>query len=325
MLYMERMVRSGLRDSAGETQRSHPLLGICILCFNSSQVIQRCLESLEAFAPRCRFQVLVVDNHSADETPEILKSILPATGVLELDANLGYAQGNNAGAARLAELGCEYIAFVNPDVVLEERSLDRMVELLASNPGAAVVGGQSRNDPPRAFRKKCGLLAWLAVYNGLRLLSGLRTLCSGPYAWGCRHHYYPPGSLKDGDRVYAVSGACFVVDANAFSTAGMFDPRTFLFCEELILSERMIKLGKFALACPSAVYSHVGGRSSTSTTPRFARECGRESEQILFRDYYGWNFRSRLARAFRLIERIVLGLVESLASYRNSARGARTS
>lgn len=296
------------------------LLGVCVLTYNSESKIAGCLSALleatdeEDVAPP---HIVVVDNCSSDATCKVVQSRFPTVELIAAGANLGYAQGNNLGARRLVSQGCRYLAFVNPDVLVNPQTLRRMIAVLRPIASAGMVGGVLVGEPSpisRAYRNRVGIIEWLLVYNSMRFLPVLKTILGPAYRWACGRHYRSPEALRDGDPVYAVAGGCFIARADAFVKVGMFDPRTFLYSEELILSERMSAAGYTAIACPSALYSHPCGSSSTGVSRRLLRNSLSDSEQVLFRHYYGWRIKAVAVRACRRIENAVWRVVDTISA-----------
>lgn len=108
---------------------------VVVPTFNARRWLPGLLESLSAqTAPAA--EVIVVDNGSADGTLQWLAGRHPEVRVLALGANTGFAHAANRGIAAAAG---EWVALVNPDVVLAEDWLERMAARLQSDPGVAAV------------------------------------------------------------------------------------------------------------------------------------------------------------------------------------------
>ena len=68
-------------------------LTIIIVTFNSSEVIERCLSRLNA----AKYDVVVVDNASQDNTTQIVRDKFPEVKLIHSGGNLGYGRANNIG------------------------------------------------------------------------------------------------------------------------------------------------------------------------------------------------------------------------------------
>ena len=71
-------------------------LTIIIVTFNSSEVIGKCLENLNAD----KYDILVVDNTSSDDTYKIVENSFPKVEIIRNNQNSGYGRANNIGLRR---------------------------------------------------------------------------------------------------------------------------------------------------------------------------------------------------------------------------------
>lgn len=107
-----------------------------------------CVESAasQKFEP---FEVLVVDNASADSSTDSIREKFPSLRILQLGRNLGYAGGMNNG---IAETQGEFVLLLNFDVVLRRDYLRRCVEAFRSDSRLGAVTGKllkpGDSDPP---------------------------------------------------------------------------------------------------------------------------------------------------------------------------------
>ena len=116
-----------------------PSLSVVIVTFGKREVTERCLETLdEAFGERIGrdIELVLVDNGSPDDTPELLRSWEDRATVILLDENLGYAGGNNVGAR--AATG-EALVLLNNDTEIFPGALDALATQ-ALEPGVAIAG-----------------------------------------------------------------------------------------------------------------------------------------------------------------------------------------
>ncbi|NNF08156.1 MAG: glycosyltransferase, partial [Candidatus Eisenbacteria bacterium] len=116
-------------------------LSIVIVSYRTPEHLKRCLTRLSQHKARCSFEVLVVDNESGDESPEIARSFESVT-VIESGANLGFAGGVNRGLA--AGRG-RYSLVLNPDVEVGPNSLDELVDYMDDHPEVGLAGPKLLN------------------------------------------------------------------------------------------------------------------------------------------------------------------------------------
>ena len=100
---------------------------IIIPNWNGRELLEQCLPSVvEAVRSGGEgHEIIVVDNHSTDDSVPFLKANYPEVKVLELDRNRGFAGGCNAGAAASQS---EIIVFLNNDMMVDRLSLIHISE-----------------------------------------------------------------------------------------------------------------------------------------------------------------------------------------------------
>lgn len=116
---------------------------IIILNYKTGEHVEKLLDSIRSYLNPGEFEIIVADNNSGDEH---LRSITGAYGFVKflfLDSNDGFASGNNRAAAHA---GCEYLLFLNPDVILKDDSVNRLLEYLKGEPDCGLVSGLLENE-----------------------------------------------------------------------------------------------------------------------------------------------------------------------------------
>jgi N-acetylglucosaminyl-diphospho-decaprenol L-rhamnosyltransferase len=125
-------------------------IAVVIVVLDGRRRIARTLRHLLALPERPR--VVVVDNGSADGTPELVEATFPQVEVVRLGRNHG-AAGRNAG---VAAAGTPYVAFAEDDSWYEPGALRDAADLLDAHPDVAVinahvlVGADGRPEPLHA-------------------------------------------------------------------------------------------------------------------------------------------------------------------------------
>jgi GT2 family glycosyltransferase len=106
-----------------------------VVSYNSAPHLPRCLSALEA-QQGVVAEIHVVDNASADGSPDLVKREFPRVHLVENSENAGFARANNQ---ILEGETAEFIALVNPDTVLAPAALAACVQYLTSDPRAGVA------------------------------------------------------------------------------------------------------------------------------------------------------------------------------------------
>ncbi|MFN3942520.1 MAG: glycosyltransferase family 2 protein [Flavobacterium sp.] len=97
---------------------------ILIVTYNAKPWIQKCLESALTLV-KANF-ILVVDNHSTDDTVAWIQNNFPQINLISLTNNLGFGQANNIGMAKALELGADAVFLMNQDVYLTANTLEAL-------------------------------------------------------------------------------------------------------------------------------------------------------------------------------------------------------
>ncbi len=88
----------GRRGLPQDTLRSAQAATIVIPNWNGREFLQECLPTLvAALAGNPKHEIIVVDNNSSDDSAELIRQCFPQVRVLELEENLGFGGGSNAG------------------------------------------------------------------------------------------------------------------------------------------------------------------------------------------------------------------------------------
>ncbi len=211
--------------------------------------------------------------------------------VLHQAENLGYARGNNAGARLLLRNfpGLDKLLFSNDDIeLLSPNVLEVLAAKLDAHPevgciGPRVVDLQDALCPPLYHRPNI----WYFVKRNLGepLLGAARFLERRPEG-------YSEGPCE------VVSGCFHLVRVSSFVEAGMFDPRTFLYWEEQILSARLRQVGQQVYFTPEVSVRHFVGNTTSRHVPNLLLvNCELEGQRIYFGSVAraGWFARACLA------------------------------
>jgi GT2 family glycosyltransferase len=260
-------------------------LSVVIICWNDLRVIRDCLRSIYQGTHATDFEVIISDNGSVDDSMEFVRKHYPQARVVENRQNLGFARGNNAGIR--ASLG-EYVLILNPDTILQDGALDRLVEFADRHPEAGAFGCRVLN-PDGTYQVSARLFPtvwryWVAAL-GLAKLSTLFT--------------YEEYAGWHGDTERSIdwqSGCCVMFRGDLLKSLGGFDEQFFYHCEEVDLCRRVRDTGRLILFTPEAVITHLGGQSVGRFPIRFEIEKHRSRYRYFYK-----HFGAKAARRFRLL------------------------
>jgi len=116
-------------------------VSIIMLCWNNSQLTKNCVNRLYEVTPE-GFELILVDNASKDDTWEVIQELqkkYPNIKTIHSDVNLGFAKGNNLA---LKSAKRDYILYLNNDIIPQWGWLERMIDILETNPKVGIVGAR---------------------------------------------------------------------------------------------------------------------------------------------------------------------------------------
>ena len=117
-------------------------LSVIIVNYNNRNFLDDCLNSVFHATHRASLEVILVDNYSADDSVELVRSNFPSVKIIENQANLGFGRANNQA---LKVSRGRYLLLLNTDTVVKEGALDQLVEFLDTQPRAGACGPKLLN------------------------------------------------------------------------------------------------------------------------------------------------------------------------------------
>lgn len=115
------------------------MLGVVTVTFNAADFLRPFLDC--CLAQTCTdFELLVIDNASADGTLKILSAVAdPRLTVFENESNVGYAAACNQGIRHFLERGAVRILFINNDTEFGSELFESLRETLAIHRADAIT------------------------------------------------------------------------------------------------------------------------------------------------------------------------------------------
>jgi GT2 family glycosyltransferase len=226
---------------------------VIVVTHESAGQIEACLASLRQHPCTRGQEVIVVDNASTDGTTELIAQHFPEVLVTAPRRRQGFAANCNYGA-RLAT--GRTLLFLNPDARVTPGVIDRLVELLQSDPAIAIAG-------PRLVYPDGS-----AQPSARRFPTPLATLVRrSPLRWVMRDSAVERRHLMmdrgddhtEGDQPSDVDwllGAAIAVRAPVYQRLGGMDEGYRLYCEDIDLCWRAWEAGLRVVQVSSATVVH---------------------------------------------------------------------
>jgi len=237
---------------------------------------------LNAASNGIRLHPLLVDNASTDGSVAWLRDQFPGAHMIFNEANVGFGRANNQ---LLPYLSGRYVLLLNTDAFIAPDTLRRTVAYMNAHADCGVLGVRlvGRNGalqpscryfptPWNLFVARAGLSRWLPVRRPI-----------DDMAWD-------HASVRECDWV---PGCYYLVRREVLDQLGLFDPRFFLYCEEVDHCRRVKAAGWKVVFYPDTTVVHIGGESAQtvgalSAAGRQVSDLQVESELLYFRKHYGW-------------------------------------
>lgn len=140
-------------------------LSIIIVNWNTEKLIKDCLESIYKTTRNTSFEIFVVDNNSSDNSVKIIKENFPQVKLIANDRNNGFAKANNQA---IKESSGRYILLLNPDTIVLDNAIERMVKYLDENPDVGIVGCRLLN-PDGTLQESCRRFPNVKTYASILL------------------------------------------------------------------------------------------------------------------------------------------------------------
>lgn len=192
-----------------------PPVTLVFVAWNARDHLARALEPALATG----WPIVVVDNASRDGTSDLVAQSAPGACLITSDRNLGFAGGVNAGVHASST---PWALILNPDILLTQDAVARMIAAGESSPdigavGAQLVGVDGQPQPTYSLRRFPTLGVWAA---DLLLIDHLWP--DNPAS--ARYLAVDLDRNRDQD-VEQPAAACLLVRRTAFDTLGGFDER----------------------------------------------------------------------------------------------------
>lgn len=114
-------------------------ISLIIVNHNTASVLRECIDSLFCFEDQSTFDVVIVDNASADDSKKVIAEIIRKHSNIEavfLDELKSFSYANNRGIEISDD---EYVLIMNPDIIFEEPVLSRLVSYMNSHPETGAI------------------------------------------------------------------------------------------------------------------------------------------------------------------------------------------
>ena len=211
-------------------------LSVIIVSYNSMQLLENCLFSVQKAMLTIKGEIIIVDNNSTDGSKENLAAKFPGAKFIFNNENLGFAKACNQGFKISSG---DHILFLNPDTILSETCLTDCISFFKTHPDAGAVGVRMLDDKGEFLKEsKRGLpspsASFYKLFGLTAIFPGSKTIAK-----------YYQGHLPENENnpVDVLSGAFMMIKKPVFEKINGFDETFFMYGEDIDLSLRINQLG----------------------------------------------------------------------------------
>lgn len=257
-------------------------LSIVIVNYNTCRLTIDCLRSVYASKTEYTYEVIVVDNHSRDNSVETIRREFPQVTLIENEQNTGFSHANNQ-AIQISS--GRYVLLLNSDTVIQQDTLDIMLSFMDSRPDVGASGCKVIL-PDGSLDKACK--------RGFPTPSA-----SFYYAFGLSKRF--PDNPKfnqyqltylDPDEEYPIDclvGAFMMVRRQTIEQVGLLDEDYFMYAEDTDWCYRIKQAGWVNYYYPRTTIVHYKGGSAPRRPLKIIYEFHR-SMILFYRKHYRKNY-----------------------------------
>lgn len=240
-------------DSKNPVSNATPTVSILIVNYNTVHLLDELFATLNKATSNISSEVILIDNASRDNSVEYIKHHFPDIKLIVNTDNVGFGRANNQC---LAEASGEYILLLNTDAFVRPDTIEKTLRFMQEHDSCGVLGVKliSRDGslqpscryfptPLNIFVAKAGLQRF---FPSLQMVDDLK---------------WAHDEVRNCDWV---PGCYYLVRRSVIDQVGLFDPRYFLYYEEVDHCLATKKAGWDVIYFPDTEVIHLGGESASS-------------------------------------------------------------
>ena len=233
------------------------MIDVLVLNYNDFSTTIELVNVIKGYS--CIRKILVVDNHSSDDSLKKLKEFeCDKVIVVDSGKNGGYGSGNNFGIRYLRKnFSSEHVLICNPDVVVSEAVLLRLSDFLSNNDEYAVVA------PRMEIPNNCNSYSAFKNVTCFSFLMSVELFFSKFFS----PMYLNVQELIPYEKVdvFSVAGSLFMVNLHKFPEDTIYDEKIFLYFEEFVLGKECEKYNYKVALLPQISFLHNHSVSISKT------------------------------------------------------------
>lgn len=243
-------------------------LSVIILNYNVRYFLEQCVRSVQKalnhMNPEFSGEIIVIDNHSSDDSCQMMKKLFPEILLIENNENVGFTKGNNIGVASAKG---EYICILNPDTVVAEDTFSKLLqeENWISNTGiigCKLIDGVGKFLPESKRGVPTPWVSFTKIFGLYQFF---------PKSKWFNQYYAQHVSENDSGEVAILVGAFMMMKRDLYLKIGGFDEACFMYSDDIDLSYRVLQEGYKNRYVPTTTIIHYKGESTVRDGTYFKR------------------------------------------------------
>ncbi|RTY82314.1 glycosyltransferase family 2 protein [Flavobacterium sp. GSP27] len=228
-------------------------LSVIILNYNVRYFLELCVLSVQNALETIDGEIIVIDNNSSDDSCAMMQKLFPNVKLIQNKENIGFPKGNNIGVAQAQG---EYICVLNPDTVVAEDTFMKVLAFAQKQSDLGIVGCKLIDGTGRFLpESKRGVpTPWVAFTK----ITGLYKLFPGTFG----KYYAQHLSENQTGKVAILVGAFMVMKRDLYLEVAGFDEDCFMYSDDIDLSYRVLKEGRFNYYFHETTAIHYKGEST---------------------------------------------------------------
>lgn len=237
-----------------------------MLNYNNKYFPKMCVEAFKRSEVDFEYEFIAVDNDSDDPISVGYLNKAAEEGLIDLiksPKNLGFGGGNNLGAK---QANGKYILILNPDIFVNEDSVQKMVNYMEQHPDVGILGPKlvyPDGEVQDSCRRKMTFFDLIIKRTFLRKLPLLKKRVD-KYTMDDFDHT----KVREVDLLV---GACLLIPRKVYEEIDGFDERYFLFMEDFDLCREIHKKGHKVIYFPNTSVTHNHKRLSGGSIFKLVR------------------------------------------------------
>jgi len=209
----------------------NPKLGIILVTTNEEHNLKLLFSSIKRQS--CEdIALYLIDNNSSDNSVSLAQKLYPSIKVKKLNKNIGFASANNLGAKVAIEDGCDLLFILNNDTELHPDCIKELVSLSQKDEQIGCTGPivfkYSQNKNRNIIQEYGGHIDFKNYKIKKNYVNQI---------------YEKLENIPESMDVEFIMGGAFIIRADLVRRIGLFEPRYFIYGDEIDLSYRVIKKG----------------------------------------------------------------------------------